>query len=498
MATFPEYEDYDATGLAQLVARKELSATELVEAAIERIESRNRALNAVVHTSFARARARAKAHVPGEGGAFGGVPFLLKDLGAYDEGQPSTSSTKLRQGWRASQDDELVRRFKAAGLIVLGRTNTPEFGILGVTEPELRGPCRNPWNLRHTPGGSSGGSAAAVAARFVPLAHAGDGGGSIRIPASHCGLVGLKPSRGRNPMGPERGEGWLGLVCEHVVARTVRDSAALLDLTCGHDAGAPYAAPKPSGPFAQELGADPGRLRIGYCAEPLFGGELDADIAAGLQTTVADLRALGHEVVEHRPDFDRQPSVRAYLTIVAANVARAVQSASALAEQVPRAGDFEETTWLLKLIADKLSAAEYQGHIDHMRATARSVARSYERFDLLLTPTVARPPVPIGEFALSLAEKAQGRALRAAPLRALMMVALDAMAGRRLQATPNTMLFNLTGQPAVSVPLHHTRGGLPFGMQFVARYGDEATLIRLAAQLERAHPWADRRPPGVS
>ncbi len=497
MSSFAEYESHDAVGLARLVATKEVSASELVEAAIERVEARNPGLNAVVHKSFARARARAAAHRPGGEGPFGGVPFLLKDLRAYDEGQPSTGSSKLMAGFRAPFENELVRRFKAAGLIVLGRTNTPELGILGVTEPEMRGPTRNPWDRNRTPGGSSGGSAAAVAARMVPMAHAGDGGGSIRIPASHCALVGLKPSRGRNPMGPELGEGWTGLVCEHVVTRSVRDCATLLDCTQGIDPGSPYAAPEPAQPFARELGADPGRMRIGYCREALFGGELDPEVEAGLTRTVEKLRALGHELVEHRPAFDRQPSVRAYLTIVAANVARSVEDIARYAECRPRAADFEETTWLLKLIAEKVSASDYQGHLDHMRSLSRSVARSYETVDLILTPTVAKPPVAIGEFAMTLAEKAQARALRTAPLRALMMVALDAMAGRRLQATPNTMLFNLTGQPAISLPLHWTRAGLPIGMQFVARYGDEAGLIRLAAQLERAHPWDEERPPGI-
>ncbi|HVV85066.1 MAG TPA: amidase, partial [Kofleriaceae bacterium] len=261
---FPEYDDHDATGLAALVRGGEVSAAELVEAAIERIEARNPRLNAVVHTSYDRARREAKAPRTGPFAPFAGVPFLLKDLMAEDAGEPSTSSCRLGSGWRATEDSELVARYKRAGLIVVGRTNTPELGIMGTTEPAMRGPARNPWDPTRSTGGSSGGSAAAVAARLVPAAHGGDGGGSIRIPAAHCGLVGLKPTRGRNPTGPIAGEHWAGLVEEHVVTRSVRDAAALLDATSGPDVGAPYQVRDPARPFADEVGQPPGALKIAF------------------------------------------------------------------------------------------------------------------------------------------------------------------------------------------------------------------------------------------
>lgn len=502
MSGFAEYDEHDATGLARLVATREVSPLDLVEAAVERVEKRDEKLNAVVHRSFARARARAEAmgaelHSSPRSDVdlppFLGVPFLLKDLGAEDQGQPSTGSTKLRAGFRASSDCELVHRFKSSGLIVIGRTNTPEFGIMGITESEFRGPCRNPWHLWHTPGGSSGGSGSAVAARMVPMAHAGDGGGSIRIPASHNGLVGLKPTRGRNPMGPDASERWLGLVSEHVVARSVRDVAGTLDAIRGPELGAPYHVREPERPYVQELGRDTGRLKIGFCRETIFGGETHAENTAGLENTIRMLRDLGHELVETRPDYDQQTATRAYLLIVAANIAISMDDVS---DGKPRAGDFERATWLLKMIADAFSAREYQRAIDTIRETGRRVARSLQGFDAFLTPTCARPPIRVGEFDMSRSEKLQAAALENLPIRPkkVILTALDSMAGRRLQATPNTGLFNLTGQPAISLPLHWTDDGLPVGMQFVGRFGDEATLLRLSAQIERSHPWIDKRP----
>ncbi|MCX5747327.1 MAG: amidase, partial [Proteobacteria bacterium] len=263
----PEYDEHDACGLAELVRTKQVSAVELVDAAIARIEARNPALNAVVHTQFERARVEAQAP---RSGSFAGVPFLLKDLMAEDAGEPSTSSCALGSSWRADRDCELVARYKRAGLIIVGRTNTPEFGIMGTTESAFRGPARNPYDLTRSTGGSSGGSAAAVSARMVPAAHAGDGGGSIRIPAAHCGLVGLKPTRGRNPLGPFGGEHWASFVEEHALTRSVRDTAALLDATAGPDDGAPYQVRDPARPFVAELGQPPGALRIAFTTGALF------------------------------------------------------------------------------------------------------------------------------------------------------------------------------------------------------------------------------------
>jgi amidase len=472
-ATFAEH---DGMGLAELVRRGEASPAELVEAAIERIEAVNPQLNAVVHESFERAREQAKGELPD--GPFRGVPFLLKDLHGEDTGQPTTSSTRLLAKHRATFDSELVKRFKAAGVVILGRTNTPEFGIYGVTEPELHGPTRNPWNTDHTPGGSSGGSAAAVAARMVPLAHGGDGGGSIRIPASHCGLVGLRPTRARNPMGPWAGERWAGFVSEHVLTRSVRDTAAMLDATRGPDVGAPYQVRAPERDYLEEVEREPGKLRIAYTREALFGDETHPDCL----------------LVEAKPTFDKQELIKAFLLTVATDTATAVRAAGEIAGKTPKAGDFEKPTWLLKLLGDKLSAAEYRWQQQRIQRAGREVGAFFADHDVFLTPTVALPPLKIGELAPSGFESFQLSVLHAAPAKGLLMKALDVLAVDALRATPNTMLFNMTGQPAISLPLHWSEAGLPLGTQWVGRFGDEATLIRLAAQLERARPWKDRKP----
>ncbi|TNF23800.1 MAG: amidase [Deltaproteobacteria bacterium] len=488
----PEYDRYDAVGLAELVARGDVSPKELVEAAIARIERDNPRLNAVVHTQFDRALAESVGPLPD--GPFRGVPMLLKDLLAEDTGEPSTQSTRLRLAYRADHDAELVSRFRRAGLLVLGRTNTPEFGIYGVTEPALRGPTRNPWNTDRTPGGSSGGSGAAVAARMVPVAHGGDGGGSIRIPASHCGLVGLKPTRARNPSGPDAGERWGGLVCEHVLTRTVRDTAVMLDAVSGPDAGAPYQVHPPERPFAAEVGAPPGRLRIAFTRRALFGNETHPDNLAALDAAATMASDLGHDVEEALFDYDQAALVRAYLTLVSAGVGLGVRAAGDVAGSRPRASDFEPATWVLKLIADKLTATEHAAARQTVQAAGRVIGRFFERYDVLLTPTTARPPVPIGEFALSAKEKLQIGVLRTLPSRRLLLKALDELAETALAATPNTMLFNMTGQPAISLPLSWNAEGLPIGTQWVGRFGDEATLLRLASQLEAAHSWHDRQP----
>ena len=489
---FPEYDDHDATALAALVHTRQVSAAELVEAAIARIEARNPALNAVVHTQFERARREAGAPRPGP---FAGVPFLLKDLMAEDAGEPSTSSCRLGSAWRADRDAELVARYKRAGLIILGRTNTPELGIMGTTESAFRGPARNPYDPTRSPGGSSGGSGAAVSARMVPAAHGGDGGGSIRIPASHGGLVGLKPTRGRNPLGPSGGEHWASLVEEHVLTRTVRDTAALLDATAGPDEGAPYQVRDPARPFAAEVGEPPGRLRIAFTPQALFAEANDPACVAAVTEAAALARSLGHEVEEAMPPFDRPALIRAYLFVVAAGVSSDLATAAARAGRPAKASDVEPATWLLFQIARALPAADYVAAIDLIRRTARQVAGFFARYDVLLTSTTARPPVRIGELAPSRAEALQIGVLRALPVRALLMKAVDEMARGPLAATPNTQLFNMTGQPAVSLPLAWNAAGLPIGTQWVGRYGREDVLLRLASQLEAARPWTARRPP---
>lgn len=483
----PEYESFDATAMAAAVHAGELDPAELLEAAIERIEARNPALNAVVHRLYDRARERVAA-LPD--GPLRGVPFLVKDLKLQIDGTPTSDGTRLSHGVVRRGTSELARRYEAAGLQILGKTNTPEFGIMGITEPELYGPCRNPHQPEHTPGGSSGGAAAAVAAGMVPAAHGGDGGGSIRIPASCCGLFGLKPTRGRVTMAPFMGEAWGGFVQEHVLARSVRDSALLLDIADPPTPGEPYAAPHKPRPWVEEVRTPPGKLRIAYTAEPLYADETDADCRAALEASVALVQELGHEVVEARPRFDRAALVRAYFRTVATGVAGFVERTAASAGKKPRARDFEPATWLLALIGNATSAPELLDAQLAMQRAGREVAAFFADVDVLLTPTLARAPARVGELAVQPAERLQLSALRRLPLKALLEIALDQMGAGKLAWTPNTQLFNQTGQPAMSYPLYTSAAGLPIGSQFVGRFGDEATLFRLAAQLEQARPIA--------
>ena len=309
-----EYVRHDGLGLAGLVKRGEVSPVELLDAAVARIEAHNPALNAVVRTRYAQARIEAGQVNPEA--PFAGVPFLLKDLLATIAGEPTAGGNRLLASMQMPRNSEMVRRYRAAGLVIAGRTNTPELGLTPYTEPALYGPARNPWSLAHSPGGSSGGSAAAVAARLVPVASGGDGGGSIRIPASCCGLFGLKPSRGMTPTGPDFGELWRGFVVEHVLSRSVRDSAALLDATAGADAGAPYAAPARLRAFVEEARTEPGALRIAFTRQGLFGGSIDADCLAGLEATARLLESLGHRVEEATPPVDGAACALAFLTII--------------------------------------------------------------------------------------------------------------------------------------------------------------------------------------
>jgi amidase len=488
----PEYDDLDALALAQRVRSGELSAGEVLEAAIERIEARNPSLNAVVYKMFDRARGRA-GKLPD--GPLRGVPMLVKDLKLQIAGTPTSNSTRLSMGKIAERTSVLAERYEAAGLQIVGKTNTPEFGIMGITEPAVRGACRNPWSADHTPGGSSGGSASAVAARMVPIAHGGDGGGSIRIPAAACGLFGLKPTRGRVTMAPFAGEAWGGFVQEHVLARSVRDSAALLDVADPEAPGEPYGVPAKARPWLEEVGANPGKLRIAFTRDTLYAGETHPDCVAAVEDTVALLRGLGHEVFEAKPSFPREEMVRAYFLTVATGVARFVETASEDAgREKPRPADFEPATWLLALIAWKTSAPQLLAAQQMMQRAGREVAEFFERHDLFVTSTLARPPAKVGELGLSLAERAQMGLLTALPLGKLLDVALDKMGSGKLAYTPNTQLFNQTGQPAMSVPLFWNAQGLPIGTQIAARFGDEATLFRLAAQLEAARPWAQKKP----
>lgn len=465
----------DATAQADLVRRKDVKPIELVDAAIERIERLNPKLNAVVTPMYDLAREAAAAGALPDG-RFTGVPFLLKDLMVSYAGVRTTSGSSFLRDHVPDHDSELVARYKRAGLVVLGKTNTPEFGLLPTTEPRLFGPTRNPWDTSRTPGGSSGGSAAAVAAGLAPMAHGGDGGGSIRIPASCCGLFGLKPTRARTPLGPDVGDLMSGLDVQHAITRSVRDCAALLDATAGPDVGDPYWAPPPERPFLEEVGAEPGWLRIAFGTEPITGTPVHPDCLAAVQDAAALCADLGHEVEEVSPEINGALIVWAFTVAWSTGAALSIDGNALLTGRAPSQDQFEPLTWALAQQGRSNSASVYLAAVTVLQGLGRSVAQFLTKYDLWLTPTLAEPPVPLG----TLDSPADD------PLRGF---------ERAKQFTPYTPIANATGQPAMSVPLHWNADGLPIGVQFAGRFGDEATLFRLAAQLEQARPWAHRRPP---
>jgi amidase len=495
MGTFKEYDQYDGLGLAELVKKKEISPAEICEEAISRIEKVNPQLNAVVTPMFDIARKYVADSNPG--GPLFGVPFLLKDLLEVYAGVPETRGSKAYRDNISDYDSEMVKRYKKAGLVILGKTNTPEFGLLSITEPELHGPTRNPWNIDHTPGGSSGGSAAAVAGGMVPMASGNDGGGSIRIPASCCGIFGLKVSRGRNPTGPVRGTLWQGAAVEHALTRTVRDSAALLDATNGADIGAPYIIAPPSQPYLQEIRQRPGRLKIAFNTSSPIDKPVHPDCVKAAEHTAGLLEKLGHDVIEAKPEIDGMLLAKSFFTMYFGEIAAQMKELESFLGRRPKPSDVEPLTWMLGLLGRATSAGEFVIMIREWDKAARAMGRFHETYDVYLTPTVACPPAKIGELQPKPAEKILIRAVNATGLGGLLKASgiADKLAIEGLSKTPFTQLANFTGQPAMSVPLYWTSEGLPCGSQFVARFGDEATLFRLAAQLEKEQPWFDRRPP---
>ncbi len=468
-----DYTRYDAVGLAQLVRAREVSADELLEAAIAQVERVNPQINAVVTRLYDQARAAIGAGLPD--GPLRGVPLLLKDLHALYQGSVTSNGCRFFSTNLADHDTELVARYKRAGTVIFGKTNTPEFGLTITTEPKLFGATRNPWHPEFTAGGSSGGAAAAVAAGIVPAAHASDGGGSIRIPASCCGLLGLKPTRGRNPQGPDRGEGWAGMSTEHVITRSVRDSAAFLDVTSGPDAGAPYFAPPPATTFADEVGRDPGRLRIAFSKHTPSGERIAPECDAALAIAARALESAGHHLQEVTLDFVPVELGPAFRLVIAANSRMAIENYALAHKRQPTADQFERATWMFYEAGAQSSAVDYARAVAVLHRTGRQVAAFFQRCDLLLTPTLPRVPERLGVFDMDTQDmESYGNA-----------VALF---------TSFTAPFNASGNPAISVPLHWDAQGLPIGIQLAARYGDEATLLRVAAQLEQAQPWAQRRP----
>jgi amidase len=490
---FPEYESFDAVGLAEAIRSKKVSAAEALEAAIDRIEERDGAINAVIHRLFESARA-ATPDLPD--GPFTGVPFLLKDLVTELKGEPLCNGSRFWRSRVADHDSELVARYRRAGLNFVGKTNTPEFGLQPTTEPALFGPTHNPWDLTRTAGGSSGGSAAGVAAGYVPAAHGGDGGGSIRMPSSCCGLFGLKPTRGRTPAGPRRGPAWYGATVEHVLTRSVRDSAALLDATHGPDPGAPYYPPPIDRAFAEEVDRDPEPLRIAFSTAPFLSESVDPVCIQATEEAALLLQELGHHVDEATPEMDADAVAEAFLVMIASETATDVIEAQRVTGRKARYSEFEPITWALHSLGTALSAADLGAANRVLASQTRKVGRFFEDYDVLVTPTLGRPPIELGSLAPTALERSLTRVVRG--LRAGRVLkaggAVREMAARTFDFMPYTPLFNVTGQPAMSVPLAWHEG-LPIGTQFVGPYAGESLLFRLAGQLERARPWFDRRPP---
>lgn len=469
-----DFADYDGLGLAALVKQRETTPTELLDAAIERIERHNGTLNAVVHKAYDEARTAAKSGALPDG-PFKGVPFLIKDLGVRVKGWPRTSASHFAAIDADAEDSILTQRYRAAGLVLVGKTNTPEFGIPGVTTSAKLGPCRNPWNPDHISGGSSGGAASAVAAGMMPMAHASDGLGSIRIPAACCGLVGMKVTRDRNPNGLHDVDRVIGFSVDHVVTRTVRDSAAMLDATGAPQPASPYATPTQEASFLDQVSKSPGKLRIAWSTETPAGDPIDPDVRATIERTAETLKALGHDVREEGLGIDYRALYRAQGIVSAANFAASISRWVQIKGREP--GDEIEGLARRAYEAGKsLTGAQAFWGLQELRLRTREVLQRFEAFDIYLCPVMCTPP-PRVDFLDTLMED------------------LKEFDRRQRITFGFTPPFNMTGQPSLSLPLGQSRDNLPIGMMFTARYGDEATLFRLAGQLEKEMPWKDRTPP---
>lgn len=475
MIDLQTYSSFDGVGLAQAISKRELSASEVLESAIAGAEKVNGALNCMLALLPEEARSVVKHGSPS--GPLGGVPFLVKECVLLMKGAPYRLGSRLLEGFVAPYDTELMTRFRRAGLVTFGTTSTPEFAYSATTEPVLFGPARNPWNVKRSTGGSSGGSAAAVAAGVVPIAHANDGGGSIRIPAACCGLVGLKPSRGRVPQGPDYGEALEGLAVELVVSRTVRDTAAVLDAVQGADVGARVVIAPPAQAYSEVIKRPGPRLKIAVMDTAFSGARVDPEVAEGVQAVARTLAGLGHHVSEAPLHIDWKPFFNATVVLWSAFAAVVVAWMEAVTGRTARPELLESATWATYQVGKRLTAVELIAAKGVLNATSRQVGQFFENCDVLLTPTLARVPVPLGE----LNQNAPG-------------ITADEWARKTFEWANFTPLFNATGQPAISLPLHWTKENLPVGVQFAGRMNGEATLLALAAELEKAMPWRDRKP----
>ncbi len=468
-----EYDKYDALGLAELIAKKQITPAELLDAVRQRVETTNPKLNALNHLFFDKAEEQIKSGL-GQG-PFRGVPFALKDLGQYLKGTITSAGGMVWKDQVADYDSTLVTRYKLAGLVIFGKTASPELGLTTSTESVLYGQTRNPWDLERTSGGSSGGASSVVASRILPMAHASDGGGSIRIPASCCGLFGLKPTRGRVPMGPAQFEGWNGLSAHHAVTISVRDSAGLLDVSSGVELGAPYYPPPQQRPFLQEVGADPGKLRIALIADSPAGTPVDPECRLAATEAAKLCESLGHKIEEAKWPMDAAILRRAFLAIINVSVARALDDAATTLGRAVTDKDVELVTWAMAQEGRKISSVAYSSAIATIHQIGFTMAKFQQVYDVIINPTLGKPPVPLGLLSLSPKD-------------------MRTFTKEINEFGPFTSVYNVTGQPSMSMPLHWTPDGLPVGVMFSARFGDEATLFRLASQLERAKPWAERRP----
>lgn len=468
----------DALGLADLVRRRKVSATELLDAAIARADALDPKLHFMAQRHYERARAAIARGLPQ--GPFTGVPWLLKDLNTYIAGEVTGNGSRFFNGFRPTVTSELVRRHEKAGFVIFGKTASPELGLTGTTENLVTGKTRNPWNLERSTGGSSGGAGAAVAAGVIPAAHATDGGGSIRIPASCCGLFGMKPSRGRIPMGPPRTEGWGGLAVHHAVTHSVRDSAAIMDATWGVEPGSRYGAPSPDGTFLSHVTKRPGRLRVALMIKPTTGVPVDPEVAEATRNAARLLESLGHHVEEAAPKLDVATLGWASFVLMAAAVAADMHD-RAKATGIPVGPDvLEPITLAMMAFGEKTSGMDYARANAALQTAAITVGTFMESYDVILSPTLAAPPLPLGTIPLS------------------PDVGFEEWGQRAAMWSPYTQLANLTGQPAMSLPLGMSSGGLPIGVMAMGRYGEEALLYSLAGQIERAAPWAARRAPAIT
>ena len=473
MSIFPEYESYDAVGLAELVQSGQVGAAELLEAAIERCEKRNPSINALVHTFFDRARGTLTEQSCN--GPLNGVPFLLKDVGAHFRGEPTGYACRLFDGFVAVRDTTLVRRYRQAGLVIFGKTNTPELALAVTTEPEVTGSTLNPWDPECSPGGSSGGAAAAVAAGIVPAAHGSDGGGSIRIPASLCGLVGLKPTRGRLPTGPDRAEGWSGMAQNHVITRSVRDSAAFLDAVEGPEPGDPYHPPAHHGSWMDTLEKPAGALRVALVQNSFNGAPVDPDVIEVVKDTARLCEELGHRVEEARCPLSPEQLHNCATLILSSHVHADIEARCATLGRKFRREDVSYVTWRMARAGAEASASEYAAAMNHIHYIGRRMGEFSNQYDVILSPTTAAPAPRLGEINMDSED-----------LKGYMQITN--------RYTAFTQLLNVTGQPAMSLPLGRSATGLPIGVQLAAAQGGEGLLFSLAAQLERARPWTGLGP----